>query len=316
MADMSWHSDPGGRQGSAVLDMDSIEAGEISKDYSSDTQDDFGVTFSSEPRGSSASGSSKSFAEDMRQRVGENVTQMMWQAGTQSAKRAWNVYGNIDLLRPYFDVEPKEVQSRLLYSLVPMRPTDARQEVPKELYGPAMVVLTLIALLLYQMKSADHRVEEGTLIGSAFAVCFMYWFGASGLVWFVAYVSEVRIAILQILSMLGYALFGHCIVIFLGTVIHTHHDHMFFYLLWAIIGGLSTLRMAGIIMSRTRGPKQRLFVTGTIAALHMFFLLYLHFAYRTIVQEISDALNDNLVPAPASVKVEVIAPSHNVEAAT
>ena len=56
----------------------------------------------------------------------------MWQAGTQSAKRAWNVYGNIDLLRPYFDVEPKEVQSRygmfdqavlvditrLLYSLV------------------------------------------------------------------------------------------------------------------------------------------------------------------------------------------------------
>ena len=32
------------------------------------------------------------------------------------------------------------------------------QEVPRELYGPVMVVLTMIALLLYQMKSADHKV--------------------------------------------------------------------------------------------------------------------------------------------------------------
>ena len=32
------------------------------------------------------------------------------------------------------------------------------QEVPRELYGPVMVVLTMIALLLYQMKTADHKV--------------------------------------------------------------------------------------------------------------------------------------------------------------
>lgn len=296
--------------------MDEIEPGQISSDYGMEGQDDFGSTFASEHRGKTGSGSGKSFAEDMRQRVSDNVTQMMWQAGAQNVKKAWNVYGNIDLLRPYFDVEPKEVQSRLVSSLIPLRPTDTRQEVPKELYGPSMVVLTLIALLLYQMKSADHRVEEGTLIGSAFAVCFMYWLGASGLVWFVAYVSEVRIAILQILSMMGYALFGHCIVLFLGTIIHTSHDHMFFYLLWAIIGGLSTLRMAGIIMSRTRGPKQRLFVTGTIAVLHLFFLLYLHFAYHTIVQEISDALNENLVPAPVPVEVEEAQLTHAEQAAT
>lgn len=50
------------------------------------------------------------------------------------------------------------VSFRLLYSLIPIRPTDQRQEVPKELYGPTMVVLTLIALLLYQMKTSDHKV--------------------------------------------------------------------------------------------------------------------------------------------------------------
>lgn len=41
----------------------------------------------------------------------------------------------------------------------------------------------------------------------------------------------------------GYGLTGHCVVILLGTLIHTSHDHLFFYLLWAVFGGLSTLKM-------------------------------------------------------------------------
>ena len=37
----------------------------------------------------------------------------VWNAGTQQAKRAWSLYGNIDILRPYFNVEPHEVRTRL-----------------------------------------------------------------------------------------------------------------------------------------------------------------------------------------------------------
>ena len=36
----------------------------------------------------------------------------VWQAGKQSAKRAFDLYANIDILRPYFDVEPIEVRNR------------------------------------------------------------------------------------------------------------------------------------------------------------------------------------------------------------
>ena len=36
----------------------------------------------------------------------------MWQSGKERAKSAWNVYGNIDFLRPYFNVEPHEVRTR------------------------------------------------------------------------------------------------------------------------------------------------------------------------------------------------------------
>ena len=44
--------------------------------------------------------------------------------------------------------------------------------------------------------------EEGTLIGAAFGMCFSYWLGASVCVWFTAYICNINIAILQVLSML------------------------------------------------------------------------------------------------------------------
>ena len=67
---------------------------------------------------------------------------------------------------------------------------------------------------------------------------------------FCLYVSKsviVSVGTTQILDIYfifqGYGLFSHCIVLFLGTVIHTSHDHVFFYLLWAVVGGLSALKM-------------------------------------------------------------------------
>jgi len=47
---------------------------------------------------------------------GEILCQV-WQEGRQRARRAINVYANIDFLRPYFDVEPHEVRSRSVVCL-------------------------------------------------------------------------------------------------------------------------------------------------------------------------------------------------------
>ena len=64
----------------------------------------------------------------------------------------------------------------------------------------------------------------------------------------------------------GYALFGHCIVVGITTLVHTSHDHIFFYIMWAVFGGLSTLKMVGIMTSRTHGQTQKLMVCGALAA--------------------------------------------------
>ncbi len=93
------------------------------------------------------------------------------------------------------------------------------------------------------------------------------------------------------------------------------HFHSLFYILWLVIGGLSTLRMVKekwtrakimhvcvvtissfafiallsfsqvvVLISRTVGQTPRLILCGTLSALHMLFLLYLHFAYHKMVE--------------------------------
>ena len=41
----------------------------------------------------------------------------MLETGKQQAKRAFSLYGNIDILRPYFNVEPQEVRERSVLKL-------------------------------------------------------------------------------------------------------------------------------------------------------------------------------------------------------
>lgn len=204
----------------------------------------------------------------------------VWQAGKQTAKRAFDLYANIDILRPYFHVEPHEVKERLIASLMPQVPKQTSPvTVHGELYGPLMLVLSLIAILLFSMKSSGHTVQEGTLIGTAFIVCFGYWLGASSIFKILAHVCNTHLTFLQILSLTGYALSGPCICLFITTFSH-HETHVSFYLLWLIFGGLPSLRMVSVFVSRTWQKQQGLVAGVVVAAVHMLFLLYLHFAFH------------------------------------
>lgn len=41
-----------------------------------------------------------------------SVGSLVWAAGRTRAQQAINLYANLDYLRPYFDVEPKQVVRR------------------------------------------------------------------------------------------------------------------------------------------------------------------------------------------------------------
>ncbi|XP_030627426.1 protein YIPF3 [Chanos chanos] len=229
----------------------------------------------------------------LKGQLGRQVADEVWQAGKRQASKAFNLYANIDILRPYFDVEPVQVRNRLIESMIPVRMINFPQKVAGELYGPMMLVFTMVAILLHGMKTSGTVIREGTLMGTAIGTCFGYWLGVSSFIYFLAYLCNAQITMLQMLSLLGYGLFGHCVVLF---VTYNVHFHSLFYLLWLVIGGLSTLRMVAVLISRTVGQTPRLILCGSLAALHMLFLLYLHFAYHKMVEGILDTLEGPNIP--------------------
>ncbi|CAN8203641.1 protein YIPF3 [Molothrus aeneus] len=229
----------------------------------------------------------------LRGQLGRQVADQMWQVGKRQASRAFSLYANIDILRPYFDVEPVQVRARLLESMIPVKMINFPQKIAGELYGPLMLVFTLVAILLHGMKTSDTIIREGTLMGTAIGTCFGYWLGVSSFMYFLAYLCNAQITMVQMLSLLGYGLFGHCITLF---VTYNIHFHSLFYIFWLVVGGLSTLRMVAVLVSRTVGHTQRLILCGTLAALHMLFLLYLHFAYHKVVEGILDTLEGPNMP--------------------
>ncbi|CAF3372090.1 unnamed protein product [Rotaria socialis] len=232
-----------------------------------------------------------------------SVGSIVWTAGRTRAQQAINLYANIDYLRPYFDVEPKEILHRLLHALTPRWPSP-EENIKSELYGPSMIVFTLAAILIYQMKLASHSIEDGTLIGTSFLISFGYWIGSSFAISSVSFVCNTHLNLIQILCLNGYALFSHCLVLFLATFIHTGHDHLLFYGLWCIVGGLAAMRMMFVIMARTINPRYRVLLGLFVGAIHMFFLLYLHFAYHELAETVSHAFTNE---ATGSADLPVIA---------
>ncbi|XP_030848858.1 protein YIPF3 isoform X2 [Strongylocentrotus purpuratus] len=225
--------------------------------------------------------SETTFMDAMKGQMADSV----WQASRKQARKAFDIYGNIDILRPYFDVEPKVVVARLLFSFVPRKLTGNPQKVVGELYGPLMVVFTLIAILLYGMKDSGHIVKEGTLMGSSVGICFGYWFLASLLFYTASYVCNTFITFLQVLTLTGYAMSSYCIVLFMGTALHSD-SHTLFYSMWGVFGGLSAAKMVMVYISRTTAKSQKLIIAGIVASIHLLFLLYLHFSYHKIVEAI------------------------------
>ncbi|MGH0178017.1 UNVERIFIED_CONTAM: hypothetical protein FKN15_076322 [Acipenser sinensis] len=199
--------------GSAVIDMENMD------DTSGSSFEDMGDMHQrmkeeeevSEEAAATEEGDDGEFLgmKGVKGQLSRQVADEVWQAGKRQASKAFNLYANIDILRPYFDVEPIQVRNRLLESLIPVRIINFPQ-------------------------------REGTLMGTAIGTCFGYWIGVSSFIYFLAYLCNAQITMLQMLSLLGYGLFGHCVVLF---VTYSVHFHSLFYILWLVIGGLSTLRM-------------------------------------------------------------------------
>lgn len=73
-------------------------------------------------------------------------------------------------------------------------------------------------------------------------------------------------------------------MIALTAFFHPAHEHLFFYGLITIFGGLSSLRMVMYFAYKTPEKSHKLFISVVVCVLHLGFLMYLHFGFHEVVE--------------------------------
>jgi len=229
-------------------------------------------------------------------------------------------YTRIDFFRPYFDVEPVQLQKRLKDAYKPSLPLMQQeltllihgttngamcppQKISPELYGPLMIVLTLAAIIpVYMHDIIDNTmggsIRDTTLISGILATCLTYWWFGTLIVFYVSQLTKTFVTIVQTASVFGYSMSSMCIVLGVGGITERSNidtcSHVLFFILWLLVGGVANLRLALVLMGRTPMDYQYRFkrlVVGIVPfLLNMFFMLYLHFFYHNLIETVIDAL--------------------------
>jgi len=212
--------------------------------------------------------------------IGQTLASNAFDAGTKQARGIIESYANIDMVKPFFNVEPVDIRNRLVGSLRPILTGDDAKKIEGDLYGPTMIVFTLAAILVMSMKAQENTQNlvgaEGTVMGKAIGISIGYWFGCSAFLYAVAFIFNTTIKSTEIMSSVGYAMFGFIVMLLADYAEKGQRD---FYAAWLTVGFLSAAKLASVLRARTTDKKQGLIVAGLALAAHWFYGYHLHWSY-------------------------------------
>lgn len=231
-----------------------------------------------------AAGEGDKAFDELKTKIAAQVGRNILETTKSKATGMFNLYANVDLIRPYFNVETTDVARRLVHSLIP-RPTSELTGSALDLYGPVVLVLTLVAVMLLGMKLGHRTVQEGTLLGTALVVCSTYWLLSSLFFYFLGYLFSMSITLLGFVSLIGYSLFGTCLSLLIHCFLAgTWIDHAGML----VFGGASALTLGVIFFSHTNNKKNGAVIGVLASSMHFLFLLYLKIYYASFYTALTE----------------------------
>lgn len=167
----------------------------------------------------------------------------------------------------------KELVFRIFLSFIPpvAKPFS---KIPVDLVGPILgyVFLSFILTNSYLLKHYSISFEPSKTV-------LIYSFSLVLLTFFFKQVTSLRLSLLQIISVYGYATYGH-IVTLLISYCSCHSSGAFhFFVYMAVLSGLSTLRVALILIGSIRIPVARLLICSVLCVVNILFVIYCNFAF-------------------------------------
>lgn len=185
------------------------------------------------------------------------------------------------IVKQLFFVAPGDVIFRIFAAFVPPI-TKKYQKVYVDLLGPLLGLLILAAFVNYGYKfkvvTAGQSPTETVLVYSALMplLCFM-----------LCKMGRSRITVSETASLIGYGLYGHIVTLVFSFLCFQERSNFFFFVCLTVFGGLSTLRIALVILGTLVAPAARLLVCSVVSIANILFLIFVHFVYmhRTFTHE-------------------------------
>ncbi|CAB0006552.1 unnamed protein product, partial [Nesidiocoris tenuis] len=173
-----------------------------------------------------------------------------------------------------FRVSPRDIPKRILSSFVPPILGENSRKVYVDLIGPLLAVV-ILSLVLSSGHSDKH--PKAMLNTPPILALSYYCLAMPSICLFAAKAGNSTLSLAEILSLLGYGLYGHILTI-LSCYLISMSD-MFFFLAMILFCGLSAFRLAVVLLLTIPRPVARLIVCSLVTICHVLFLVFIHFAY-------------------------------------
>lgn len=182
-------------------------------------------------------------------------------------------------IKSLFIVSPFQIAQRIFASFVPPF-GNKYSTIYIDFLGPLLGFVFLSALLVY---GYSFRLKAS--YSNPVYVLLLYLILMPFYSYVLCKLSRADISLCEISSLVGYSLYGHIFTLGVSYLFYHETSNVFFFICMIIFEGLSTFRLAVILLKMIPLPAIRLIVCSSVAVVQILFLIFLHFAYmhRTFV---------------------------------
>lgn len=172
----------------------------------------------------------------------------------------------------YFTMPADDLPKRILMSFTP--PLRSRY-VYVDFLGPCLAFILLATILGY---GHAYKVPSAIYHRSPTEVLAVYCLSMPAICYVLTRIGKSSISFLQILSLLGYGLYGYVFTLIL-SFLSDETNNVIFYLAMILFTGSSVLRTCLIILLTIKLPAVRLLVCSIIGILQTLFVVFLYFTF-------------------------------------
>lgn len=172
----------------------------------------------------------------------------------------------------YFTMPADDLPKRILLSFTP--PLRSRF-VYVDFLGPCLAFILLATILGY---GHAYKMSSAVYHRSPTEVLAVYCLSMPAICYILTRLGKSSISFLQILSLLGYGLYGYVFTLVI-SFISDETNNVLFYLAMILFTGTSVFRTCLIILLTIQLPAVRLLVCSVIAILQVLFVVFLYFTF-------------------------------------